>query len=108
RYCVDCSVREMGRIRGPPTAARRFLGVCHIRQSLHSSALVVSRKMRVLARNRVALMPYDLACDKVGNTRCFEHRHRTVTQTVERDVADRARPRAALAGAPVAPRLRLD
>ena len=34
---------------GAPTAAQRFLGVCHIRQSLHGSPLVVGREMRLLA-----------------------------------------------------------
>jgi hypothetical protein len=36
--------------------------------------------MRVLARNRGAFVRYDLARDKVGHARWFQHRHRTVAQ----------------------------
>jgi hypothetical protein len=41
------------------------LAVRHVRQTLHGGALVVRRKMRVLARNRGALVSYDFARDKV-------------------------------------------
>ena len=39
--------------------------MCHIRQPLHGGALVVCCEMRVLARNRGTLVPYDFARDKV-------------------------------------------
>ena len=41
----------------------RALTVRHIWQLLHGGALVVHRETRVLARNRGALVPYDLACE---------------------------------------------
>jgi hypothetical protein len=39
-----------------------------VRQPLHSCALVVCRQVRVLARDCGALVAYDLARDKVGET----------------------------------------
>ena len=42
-----------------------FLDVCHVRQPLHCRALVICRKVRVLARNRGALVADNLARDKV-------------------------------------------
>src|ERR1043166_7228712 len=44
---------------------------CHVRQSLHGGALIVRGKMRVLSRDCRALVPYNLARDKVRDTRCF-------------------------------------
>jgi len=62
------------------------LFACHVRQPLHRCALVVRREMRVLAGNSRALVPYNFACDKVRSAGCLQHRHRTVTQTVERNL----------------------
>ena len=68
----------------PKMRIRIRLGACHVRQPPHGGAFVVRRKMRVLARYCRTLVAYDLSRDKVGDTRCFQHCHRTVAQTVER------------------------
>jgi hypothetical protein len=39
--------------------------VRHVWQPSHGGALVIRRKMRVLARNSRALVPYNLARDKI-------------------------------------------
>jgi hypothetical protein len=38
-------------------------------------------------RRARAFMPHNLARHKLGDTSCFEHRHRAVAQTVERNLA---------------------
>src|SRR5262249_37573979 len=58
-----------------------------VRQPLHSCALVVRRQMRVLARNRCALVSDNLSCNKVGDTCSLQHRHRAMTQRMERKLA---------------------
>ena len=45
--------------------------VRYVRQSSHSGALVARGKVRVLARDCRAFVPYDLARDKVGNAAAF-------------------------------------
>ena len=42
-----------------------FLGVCHIRQSLHCRTLVIRRKVRVLARDCRAFVPHNLSRNKI-------------------------------------------
>src|SRR6187200_1393984 len=68
--------------------------------------------MGVLPRNCRAFVPDNLTREHVRETRRFEHRHGTMAQTVERNLAYLARSGASLAGAvglfPVAPRLRLN
>ncbi len=63
--------------------SRLVLGVRYVRQALHCSALVVRRKVRVLARDCGALVSDNFARHEVGDTRCFQHRHCAVAQSAE-------------------------
>src|SRR5882757_2032990 len=81
---------------------------CHVRQSLHGGALVVRCKVRVLARNRSAFVPYNLTRHEVRNAGCLQHRYRAVAQTVERNLARFTRLVTAFSDAFVPARSRLN
>src|SRR4029077_17937176 len=84
------------------------LTVRYIRQPMHGGALVVRCKMSVLARDCGALVPHNLARDKVRDTGCFQHCHGAVAQRAARNLARFARLIAAFAGALMSARQRLN
>ena len=59
----------------------------HIWQPLHGVTQIVRGKVRVMARDCGGLVSDNLSRNEVRETTRFEHRHRAVAQTVERNLA---------------------